>query len=399
MEPRKIIEESEHFLMHTYNRFPVVLRKGRGMKVWGADGKEYLDFLGGIAVNVLGHCHPKVVVAIQKQAQRLIHVSNFYHIEPQIKLAKLLVTNSFADKVFFCNSGAEANEAAIKLARKYSKEHYGHERYEIITALKSFHGRTLAALTATGQDKLQKGFEPLMPGFKHVPFNDIPSLEEAITEKTCAVMLEPIQGEGGVNVPSDGYLREVRELCDKHGLLLILDEVQSGMGRTGKLFAYEHYDMAPDIMTLAKGLGGGVPIGALLATDKIAAVFKPGTHASTFGGNPLASAAAIATLEAILEDGFVLDHCNRMGEYFRGRLMQLMELLDQIVDVRGKGLFIGMELTRDGMPIVKACLDRGILINCTGGGNVLRFTPPLIVEKKEVDVLAELLDELLSRSI
>ncbi len=399
MEPRKIIEDSEHYLMHTYNRFPVVLRKGRGMKVWGADGKEYLDFLGGIAVNVLGHCHPKVVVAVQKQAQRLIHVSNFYHIEPQIKLAKLLVTNSFADKVFFCNSGAEANEAAIKLARKYSKEHYGHERYEIITALKSFHGRTLAALTATGQDKLQKGFEPLMPGFKHVPFNDIRSLEAAITGKTCAVMLEPIQGEGGVNVPSDSYLGEVRELCDKHGILLILDEVQSGMGRTGKLFAYEHYNMAPDIMTLAKGLGGGVPIGALLATDKVAAVFKPGSHASTFGGNPLACAAAIATLETILEDGFVLDHCNRMGEYFRGRLMQLKESLDQIIDVRGKGLFVGMEITRDGMPIVKACLDRGILINCTGGGNVLRFTPPLIVEKKDVDMLAELLEELLGRSI
>jgi len=399
MEPRKIIEDSEHYLMHTYNRFPVVLRKGRGIRVWGADGKEYLDFLGGIAVNVLGHCHPKVVVAIQKQAQRLIHVSNFYHSEPQIKLAKLLVTNSFADKVFFCNSGAEANEAAIKLARRYSKEHYGNERYEIITALKSFHGRTLAALSATGQEKLQKGFEPLMPGFTHVPFNNIHSLEAAITEKTCAVMLEPIQGEGGVNVPSDSYLGEVRELCNKHGLLLILDEVQSGMGRTGKLFAYEHYNMVPDIMTLAKGLGGGVPIGAMLATDKIAAVFKPGTHASTFGGNPLACAAAIATLEAILEDGFVLDHCNRMGEYFRGRLTQLKEFLDQIVDVRGKGLFIGMELTRDGMPIVKACLDRGILINCTGGGNVLRFTPPLIVERKEIDIVVELLDELLGRSI
>ena len=400
MEPRKIMEDSEHYLMHTYNRFPVVLRKGRGMRVWGADGKEYLDFLGGIAVNVLGHCHPKVVIAIQKQAQRLIHVSNFYHIEPQIKLAKLLVNNSFADKVFFCNSGAEANEAAIKLARKYAKEHYGgHERYEIITALKSFHGRTLATLTATGQEKIQKGFEPLMPGFKHVPFNDIDSLKEAITAKTCAVMLEPIQGEGGVNLPSEGYLGEVRELCDRHGLLLILDEVQSGMGRTGKFFAYEHYKMAPDIVTLAKGLGGGMPIGALLATDKIAAVFKPGTHASTFGGNPLACAAAIATVEAILEDGFVLDHCNRMGEYFRGRLMQLKESCDHIVDVRGKGLFIGMELTRDGMPIVKACLERGILINCTGGGNVLRFTPPLIVEKKEVDTLAELLDELLNRSI
>jgi acetylornithine/succinyldiaminopimelate/putrescine aminotransferase len=238
-----------------------------------------------------------------------------------------------------------------------------------------------------------------MPGFIHVPFNDIPSLEAAITRKTCAVMLEPIQGEGGINVPSDGYLGEVRELCDKYGLLLILDEVQSGMGRTGKLFAYEHYNMTPDIMTLAKGLGGGMPIGAMLATSKIAAVFKPGTHASTFGGNPLASAAAIATLEAILEDGFVLDHCNRMGEYFRGRLMQLKEFLDQIVDVRGKGLFVGMELTRDGMPIVTACLDRGILINCTGGGNVLRFTPPLIVEKKEIDVVVELLDELLGRPI
>ncbi|MGD0281215.1 MAG: acetylornithine transaminase [Dissulfurispiraceae bacterium] len=399
MEPRKIIEDSEHYLMHTYNRFPVVLRKGRGMRVWGADGKEYLDFLGGIAVNVLGHCHPKVVVAIQKQAQRLIHVSNYYHIEPQIKLAKLLVTNSFADKVFFCNSGAEANEAAIKLARKYAKEHFEHERYEIISALKSFHGRTLAALTATGQSKFQKGFEPLVPGFRHVQFNDIQALEAAITGKTCAVMLEPIQGEGGVNVPADDYLMKVRELCDRHELLLILDEVQTGMGRTGKLFAYEHYNIIPDIMTLAKGLGGGVPIGALLATDKVAAVFKPGSHASTFGGNPLACAAAIATLEAILEDGFVMDHCNRMGEYFIGRLMQLKESLDQIVDVRGKGLFIGAELTRDGMPIVKACLDRGILINCTGGGNVLRFTPPLIVEEKEIDVLVELLEELLGRSI
>ncbi len=399
MEPRKIIEDSEHYLMHTYNRFPVMLRKGRGMRVWGADGKEYLDFLGGIAVNVLGHCHPKVVVAIQKQAQRIIHVSNFYHIEPQIKLAKLLVTNSFADKVFFCNSGTEAVEAAIKLARKYSREHFGSERYEIITAWKSFHGRTLAALAATGQEKFQHGFEPLMPGFKHVPFNDIRALEAAITEKTCAVMLEPIQGEGGVNFPSDGYLGEVRELCDRHGLLLILDEVQTGMGRTGRLFAYEHYNMAPDIMALAKGLGGGMPIGALLATDKVAAVFKPGTHASTFGGNPLACAAAIATLEAILEDGFVLDHCNRIGAYFRERLIQLKEYHQQIVDIRGKGLFVGMELTRDGMPIVKACLDRGILINCTGGGNILRFTPPLIVEEKEIDMLVELLEELLGRSL
>ncbi len=389
--------------MHTYNRFPVVLRKGRGIRVWSADGKEYLDFVGGVAANVLGHCHPKVVVAIQKQAQRLIHVSNFYHIEPQIKLAKLLVTNSFADKVFFCNSGAEANEAAIKLARKYAKEshvqHHNQDRFEIITAINSFHGRTLAAVTATGQEKFQRGFEPLVPGFKYVPFNDFNALEAAITKSTCAVLLEPIQGEGGVKIPADDYLRKVRALCDKHEILLMLDEVQTGIGRTGKLFAYEHYGITPDIMTLAKGLGGGVPIGAMLATEKVASGFKPGNHASTFGGNPLVCAAAIATLETILEDGFILDHCNRMGGYFIERLEQLKEYCEQVVAIRGKGLLIAMELTRDGMPIVKACLERGILINCTGGGNVLRFMPPLTVEEKDIDHLVEALDELLGKSL
>lgn len=403
MELRKIIEDSERYLMHTYNRFPVVLRKGRGIRVWSADGKEYLDFVGGVAVNVLGHCHPKVVVAIQKQAQRLIHVSNFYHIEPQIKLARLLVTHSFADKVFFCNSGAEANEAAIKLARKHAKEHDGRHqneyRFEIITAINSFHGRTLATVTATGQEKFHKGFEPLMPGFKYVPFNDIHALESAITQKTCAIMLEPIQGEGGVKIPSDDYLPKVRELCDKHELLLILDEVQTGIGRTGKLFAYEYYGVAPDIMTLAKGLGGGVPIGAMLATEKVSAAFKPGNHASTFGGNPLVCTAAIATLETILEDGFILDHCNRMGKYFIERLEQLKDYYEQVVSIRGKGLLIAMELTRDGMPVVKACLERGILINCAGGGNVLRFMPPLTVEEKDIDHLVEVLDELLGKSL
>ena len=398
MEIRKILEDSDRYLMHTYNRFPVVLRKGRGIRVWSADGKEYLDFVGGIAVNVLGHCHPKVVVAIQKQAQRLIHVSNLYHIEPQIKLAKLLVTHSFADKAFFCNSGAEANEAAIKLARKYAKEHFDESRYEIITALNSFHGRTLATVTATGQEKFQKGFEPLMPGFKYMPFNDIVALESSITHNTCAIMLEPIQGEGGVKIPSDDYFSKVRELCDSHGLLLILDEVQTGIGRTGKLFAYEHYGITPDIMTLAKGLGGGVPIGAMLATEKVASAFVPGNHASTFGGNPLVCTAAVATLETILEDGFVLDHCNRMGKYFIERLEQLKGYYEQIIAVRGKGLLIAMELTRDGMPIVKACLERGILINCTGG-NILRFMPPLTVEEKDIDHLAEVLDELLGKAL
>lgn len=398
MEQKKIIEDADRYLMHTYSRFPVVLRKGRGMRVWGADGKEYLDFVGGIAVNVLGHCHPKVVVAVQKQAQRLLHVSNLFHIEPQIKLAKLLVSHSFADKAFFCNSGAEANEGAIKLARKYAKEYHGRERFEIITALSSFHGRTLATVTATGQEKFQKGFEPLVPGFRHVPFNDIHALEAAITRETCAVMLEPIQGEGGVKVPSDDYLKRVRELCNKHELLLILDEVQTGIGRTGKLFAYEHYGITPDIITLAKGLGGGIPIGALLATEKVASVFQPGSHASTFGGNPLACAAALATLETILEDGFILDHCNRMGLHFAEKLNQLKEYYPQIVEVRGKGLLVGMELTRDGMPIVKACLHKGVLINCTGG-NILRFLPPLIVEEKDINHLVEILDDLLGRAL
>ncbi|MEW5746054.1 MAG: acetylornithine transaminase [Nitrospirota bacterium] len=402
MEARKIIEDSDRYLMHTYNRFPVVLRKGRGVKVWGADGKEYLDFVGGVAVNVLGHCHPKVVIALQKQAQRLLHVSNLYHIEPQVKLARILVTHSFADKVFFCNSGAEANEAAMKLARKYAKEHSGHrdhDRYEIITALNSFHGRTLATITATGQEKFQKGFEPLMPGFKYVPFNDIQALEAALTRNTCAVLLEPIQGEGGVKLPSEEYLKQVRELCDRHDLLLILDEVQTGIGRTGKLFAYEHYGITPDIMTLAKGLGGGAPIGAMLATDRVAAAFKPGNHASTFGGNPLVCAAAIATLEAVIEDGFILDHCNRMGNYLVERLAQLKEYHQQIMEVRGRGLLVGMELTRDGMPIVTACLERGILINCTGGGNVLRFMPPLTVEEKDIDHVVGVLDELLEKAL
>lgn len=391
MEIKKFFDESSRYIMNTYGRFPVVLRKGRGMKVWSSDGKEYLDFVGGIAVNILGHCHPRVVVAIQKQAQRLIHVSNYYYIELQIKLAKSLVENSFADKVFFCNSGAEANEGAIKLARKYSKEHISTKRFEIIAAKNSFHGRTLAALSATGQEKFYKGFEPLAPGFKHVPFNDIKALKKAITDETCAVLLEPIQGEGGVRVPDPDYLKDVRDLCNEHNLLFILDEVQTGMGRTGKLFAYEHFGITPDIMTLAKGLGGGVPIGALLATDKVASAFQPGNHASTFGGNPLVCAAAVATIEALLEDGFILDQCNRMSKYFIEKLEQLKsEFPYLITEIRGKGLLLGMELTREGDPIVKACLEKGMLINCTSG-NVLRFIPPLIVQRKDIDQLVDVL--------
>jgi predicted acetylornithine/succinylornithine family transaminase len=397
MELKKIIEESGRYIMNTYGRFPIVLRKGRGLKVWGADGKEYLDFVGGVAVNILGHCHPRVVVAIQKQAQRLLHVSNYYHIEPQIKLAKLLVENSFAEKVFFCNSGAEANEAAVKLARKYAKENTGPERFEIITALNSFHGRTLAMITATGQEKFKKGFEPLVPGFRHVPFNDIEAMEKAVTENTCAIMLEPVQGEGGVVIPERDYLRNIRNLCNSHNLLLILDEVQTGMGRTGRLFAHEHSGVSPDIMTIAKGLGGGVPIGAMLATDNIASAFQPGNHATTFGGNPLVCAAAIATLETILEDGFILDQCNRMGQYLKDRLGDLKTKFPDLVrDVRGAGLMIGMEMTGACDSIVKACLEKGVLINCTAG-NVLRFIPALTVQKKDIDQLIKVIEDIFNK--
>jgi len=391
---KKLIDESKKYLMNTYNRAPIVLRKGRGMKVWDSTGKEYIDFVGGIAVNCLGHCHPKVVIAIQKQAQRLIHVSNLYHIEPQIKLAKLLVENSFADKAFFCNSGAEAIEGAIKLARKYAKDHVASHKYEIITAYGSFHGRTFAALTATGQEKFHKGFEPLLPGFKYVPFNDIDALKHAITDKTCAILLEPIQGEAGIRIPAEDYLKQVRQLCDENKLLLILDEVQTGMGRTGRLFAYQHFDIKPDIMALAKGLAGGFPIGAVLATDAVAAAFQPGNHASTFGGNPLACASSVATIEALLEDGFLMDHCRRIGKYFRDSLEKLKsDFPSYIVEVRGLGLLLGMELTKTCGPIVESCTARGILINCTSG-NVLRFTPPLTVSEKEIDHLVDTLEDI-----
>ncbi len=394
---KKLIDDSKRYLMNTYNRSPIVLRKGRGMKVWDANGKEYLDFLGGIAVNCLGHCHPRVVIALQKQAQRLLHVSNLYHIEPQIKLAKLLVNLSFADKAFFCNSGAEAVEGAIKLARKYSKDHFSPRRFDIITAYSSFHGRTMAALSATGQERLQKGFEPLVPGFKHVPFNDIEALKKAVTNNTCAVLLEPIQGEGGIRLPSKDYLKQVREICHENKVLLILDEVQTGMGRTGKLFAYEHFDIKPDIMTLAKGLGGGAAIGALLAKENVAASFTHGTHASTFGGNPLACAAALATIDTLLEDGFLLDNCRRNGQYFMNKLEKLInDFHSDIIEARGLGLLIGLELTKTGGPVAESCAKRGILINCISG-NVLRFTPPLIVTEKEIDILIDVLEDIFER--
>ncbi|MEK6682492.1 MAG: acetylornithine transaminase [Nitrospirota bacterium] len=396
MLTEELLRDSKKYIMNTYNRFPIVIIKGRGALVYDTDGKEYLDFVSGIAVCNLGHCHPKVTVAFQKQAQRLIHISNLYHNEPQIKLAKLLVENSFADKVFFCNSGAEANEAAIKLVRKYAKEKLNGSRYEIITMEKSFHGRTMATITATGQEKVQKGFEPLLPGFKYASFNNIDAVKKAINKKTAAVMLEPIQGEGGVNIPDNDYLKKLRRLCNDEGILLVFDEVQTGMGRTGKLFAYEHYGIEPDIMTLAKGLGNGVAIGAILAKDNVAEAFAPGSHASTFGGNPLACSAAKAALETIIEDGILFENCIRMGDYLTKGLKELKKGSSFIKDLRGKGLLIGMELNIDGKDIVMECIKEGLLISCTMD-RILRFLPPLIITKEEIDSMLEILYNVFKR--
>jgi acetylornithine/N-succinyldiaminopimelate aminotransferase len=397
MNSAQWIEKADKYIMRTYGRYPLVPVKGEGCYLWDAEGKKYLDFLAGVAVNNLGHCHPAVTAALAKQAGELIHCSNYYHIPQQIELAELLCTHSFADKAFFCNSGAEANEAAIKLARKYSREKFGLDRYEIITALASFHGRTMATVSATGQEKVQKFFDPLLHGFRHVPFNDAAALKAAISPVTCAVMLEPIQGEGGVVIPDAEYLQQVRQICNEHNLILIFDEVQVGMGRTGKMFAHEHFGIVPDIMTLAKALAGGAPIGTMLATDELATAFTPGTHGSTFGGNPLVTAAGVATVRVLLEEG-ILNHCEEIGEYLTGELEILMGKFPAIISqVRGIGLMIGVELAIPGADIVKTALSRGLLLNCAQE-KVLRFVPPLVVGKKEVDemiaILTGILEEL-----
>ena len=391
----KIISSTDSAIFQTYGRYPVALTEGRGVRVRDAAGREYLDFLAGIAVCNLGHCHPAVVAAAREQLGRLMHVSNFFYTRPQAALAEQLVAHSFAERVFFCNSGAEANEAAIKLARRYAYEQSEGTRYEIITMCDSFHGRTMATLSATGQQKLHAGFAPLLPGFRYVPFNDIAALEAAITDATCAIMLEPIQGEGGVNMPRDGYLPAVRALCDRHGLVLIFDEVQVGMGRTGRLFAYEHYGVAPDVMTLAKALGGGLPAGAMLAGGKVVAGFSAGSHASTFGGNPVAMAAGLAVMRELLEGG-VLDNCRRVSSYFFERLRALQaEFPALITEVRGRGLIVGVQLACPGGPIVQQCLERGLIMNCTMG-TVLRFLPPLTITPADVDAALAILAEVLA---
>ncbi len=388
------IERADKHVMKTYSRYPIVAQRGEGCRLWDIDDKVYLDFLAGVAVNNLGHCHPKVVAALREQAGRLLHCSNFYHIPQQIELAEWLCEHSFADRVFFCNSGAEANEAAMKLARKHSREKHGEDRFEVITALASFHGRTIGTISATGQEKVKAGFSPMLDGFKHVPFGDLQAMRQAITSNACAIMLEPLQGEGGVNVPPSGYLKAVRDLCDEFDLLLIYDEVQVGCGRTGTLWAYEQEEVKPDIMTLAKALAGGPPIGAMLTTEGLAATLGPGTHGSTFGGNPLICAAALAAMQAISNDG-ILDNCRAMGEYLVGQLATLQAKYAFIMEVRGRGLIIGMELTIEGGPLVNAAMERGLLINCTVG-KVLRFVPPLIVSRAEIDEAVAILDEVLA---
>ncbi len=390
----QVINKAEKVIASTYKRFPLVFEKGRGCTLWDVDGHEYTDFVAGIAVCNLGHANPEIAKALSLQADLLFHVSNLYYTIPQTELADWLVKHSFADRVFFCNSGAEANEAAIKLARKNSHDRGSRDRFKIITMEKSFHGRTFATLSATGQEKIREGYDPVLSGFDFVPFNDIEALKQKMSDTVCAVMLEPVQGEGGVVCPAPEYIREVRRLCDQAGALLIFDEVQTGIGRTGKFFAYEHFNVEPDIMTLAKALGNGLPIGAMLAKEEIASAFQAGAHASTFGGTPVITAAALEVVK-LFERENILEHCRQLGAYFKERLMFLKEKHTVVDDVRGIGLLLGVKLKTAGAPIVAECMNKGFLINCTQG-NILRFIPPLIITREEIDSLVSCLDEILS---
>jgi len=389
-EKTTTIDLADKYMFRTYARFPITLVRGKGCRLWDEDGKEYIDFVGGIAVCALGHSSPIVTSALKDQSETLVHVSNLYYTKPQTELAQMLVENSFADRVFFCNSGAEANEAAIKLARRYANETSGSHKSTIVSMENSFHGRTMATLSATGQRKVQVGYDPLLQGFKFVPFNDLNALDKALDETACAVIVEPIQGEGGVVCPDPDYLKRVRTLCDERRALLIFDEVQVGLGRTGRLFAHEHFNVTPDIMTLAKALGNGLPIGAMLAIEKLAPVFGPGSHATTFGGTPLVTAVSKAVLTSLLEDGWI-DHCRDMGNYLKKKMETLARKYSLVKSVRGLGLILGMELDRPCAPIVDACMQKGFLINCAHD-TVLRFIPPLIIGKEEIDLLIETLD-------
>jgi len=386
-------ELENKYFMHTVNRLPVTLVKGEGARVWDDNGSEYLDFVAGWAVNSLGHCHPVVSKALAEQAHTLIQVSNQFYTVPQLQLAELLVQHSCLDKVFISNSGAEANEGAVKLARRYGK-HHRNGAYEVISANGSFHGRTLSMVAASGQAKHQEPYLPLPAGFVNVEYNNLEAIKTATTDKTCAVILEPLQGEGGVNVPDDNYLKMVREWCSQKGILLILDEIQTGIGRLGTLFGYELYGVEPDVMTLAKGLGSGVPIGAIMVKDS-ANVFVPGEHGSTFGGNPLVCAAAYATLKYIIENN-VADNARTVGQYFAGRLEELKDKYSFVTEVRGRGLLLAIEFNREiAADVLEACLKNGLLVNRLKP-NALRFMPPLIIGRGEVDKAVDILDRALA---
>ncbi len=392
MSTRELIEDEKKYLVQTYSRPAMILDKGKGMRVWDIEGKMYYDFIGGIAVNSLGYCHEKIVEAIHKQSEKLIHSSNLFYHEPQILLAKELVKISFGDRVFFGNSGAEVNEAAIKLAVKYFKEQ-NKDKWKIIYMNNSFHGRTIATLAATGKYKYQKDYLSILPKFKQANFNDLESVKEAYDENVAAILVEPVQGEGGIHIATSEFLEGLRKFCDNKDLLLIFDEIQCGLGRSGKMFAYQHYNIEPDILTLAKPLGGGLPLGALIAGKKVATVFKTGDHGTTFGGNPVACAAALALLEVLQQDD-LLKECQKKGEYFREKMQTLeTKYPDYIKEIRIIGLMIGLEVAKEGPEVVKKMIDQGFLINCTAG-NVLRFLPPFIVRKEETDGLIDALDKI-----
>ncbi|HWI62667.1 MAG TPA: acetylornithine transaminase [Symbiobacteriaceae bacterium] len=397
MQSQELMAKDKRYIMSTYGRYPIALVRGKGVKAWDAEGKEYLDFLGGIAVNLLGHSHPAVVAAIAEQAGTLIHTSNLYYTEPGVELAALLVENGGLDKVFLCNSGAEANEGAIKLARKYQYRKGNPQRTKIVSATHSFHGRTLGALTATAKPEIQEGFGPLPAGFTYAEFGDIDALRAAVDDTTAAVILEPVQGEGGIHVLPAEYLQAARAICGAAGALLIFDEIQCGLGRTGHFFAYQGTGVKPDIVTLAKGLGGGLPIGAICATAEAAAGFQPGDHGTTFGANPVCCAAATATLKTILSSHLV-DMAAELGSYLMSKLEELKGKHPQLVkEVRGKGLMVGMELTQPGAPILAKCHELGLLANVTAG-NVLRLLPPYVVTGKDIDKAVSIIDQALSQA-
>ncbi len=390
MTTKETLALFEKYVIANYTREPIVFVHGEGSYIWDADGRRYLDLFPGWGVNGVGHCHPRVVAAVREQAGKLFHVANNYYMEPQGILARMISERSFGGQCFFCNSGAEANEAALKLARLATQE----GKYEVITFRNSFHGRTLAAISATAQPKYHEGIEPLVPGFHYAPYNDLSAVEELICEETCAVMVEPIQGEGGINVADRAFLTSLRDLCDKRGLILIFDEVQTGCGRTGTWFAYQHYDVTPDIMTLAKALGGGLAIGAMVARPEVAKHLVPGTHASTFGGNPIACAGAIAAFQAIEEEN-LLENARTVGAHAVDRFESMKRKMKCIREVRGKGLMIGVELTGPGKTVVQKCLRNGLLINCTHE-RVLRMLPALTVSREIMDNGLDILEEALS---